>query len=420
MFNVNKDISKDLNFKALLGGNIRKDLTQSISASTNGGLILPGLFSLANSVSPPLAPVEKYQPIEINSVFAGATFTYRKFLVLDGTIRRDVSSTLPEGNNVYYYPSVSGSLVFSELMKGQDWLSYGKLRANYATVGHSAPVFSTIDTYVLGAPFNGNATATPNTTKNNNFLVPEQNASYEFGVEAKFLNSRLGFDVTYYHARTYNQIIPTQISQATGFAARFVNAGTIQNQGVEISLNGVPFRSQDFEWDITVNFAKNNNTVISLNDTTKNILLQSYQGGVSLNATVGQPYGQIRGNDFVYTDGQKTVKANGWYQLSATSNNVIGNATPEWLGSIYNTFRYKNWSLGFLIDTRKGGDIFSLDTYYGMATGLYPETVANNDLGNPVRNTLAEGGGLLNPGVTADGKANTNRKDISTLFGAFG
>ncbi len=420
MFNVNKDISKDLNFKALLGGNIRKDLTQSISASTNGGLILPGLFALSNSVSPPLAPLESYTPVEINSAFAGATFTYRKFLVLDGTIRRDVSSTLPEGNNVYYYPSVSGSLVFSELMKGQDWLSYGKLRANYATVGHSAPAFATVDTYTLGAPFNGNATAKPSTTKNNNFLVPEQNASYEFGVEAKFLNSRLGFDVTYYHARTYNQIIPTQISNATGYAAKYVNAGTIQNQGVELTLNGVPFRSQDFEWDITVNFTKNNNTVISLNDTTKNILLQSYQGGVSLNATVGQPYGQLRGNDFVYTNGQKTVKANGWYQLSATSNNVIGNATPEWLGSIYNSFRYKNVTLGFMIDTRKGGDVFSLDTYYGMATGLYDVTAANNDLGNPVRNTIADGGGLINPGVTADGKPNTIRKDISAQFGAFG
>ncbi len=420
LFNVDKDITPDINFKALLGGNIRKNKNESIYAVTNGGLIIPGLYSLSNSVSTPAAPVEAYRPQEVDGVFAGATFTYRKMLSLDGTIRRDQSSTLPKGNNVYYYPAVSASFIFSELMKDQSWLTYGKIRANYATVGHDAPPFSTKDTYTIGTPINGQAVAYPSTAKNNQELVPEKNESYEFGLEASFLKNRIGFDLTYYHARTYNQIDLVQISNSTGYSSKYLNAGTVQNKGVELSVNGSPVKTQDFSWDITVNFTKNINKVVSLFDTAKNIQLASFQGGVSLNATVGRPYGEIRGTDFVYTDGQRTVKSNGYYQVTGTSNNVIGNANPNWLGSISNTFRYKNFSLGFLIDARKGGDIFSLDMYYGLATGLYPETAGKNDLGNPVRNSIADGGGIIFPGVTSDGKVNTTRVDISSLFGAYG
>jgi TonB-linked SusC/RagA family outer membrane protein len=420
LLNFDKDITSKLNLKGLLGTNIRKTYNNSIYVSTNGGLIIPRLYTLSNSVSTPLAPTEGTSLVEVDGVFAGATLTYNKILTLDGTIRRDASSTLPEGNNVYYYPSVSGGFIFSELMKGSSWLSYGKLRANYATVGHAAPAYSVNDTYTIGTPFNGQAVATASLTKNNPDLVPEKNKSYEFGIEANFLRNRAGFDVTYYHARTFNQIIPVQISSATGYASKFLNAGTVQNAGIEISLNGTPVKTKNFSWDISVNWTRNRNKVIALFDTAKNLSLASFQGGVTLNATVGQPFGEIRGSDYVYTDGQRIVKSNGFYQISSTSNNVIGNANPDWIGSITNTFHYKDFSLSFLIDTRRGGDIFSLDLYYGLATGLYPETAGKNDLGNPVRNSLDDGGGVIFPGVTADGKPNTTRADLHSIFGGFG
>ena len=150
----------------------------------------------------------------------------------------------------------------------------------------------------------------------------------------------------------------------------------------------------------------------------------SFQGGVSINAVPGQPYGQIRGKDFIYTNGQRTVKANGYYAQSTTSNNIIGNASADWLGGMNNSFRYKNLTFSFLIDVRKGGDIFSLDTYYGMATGLYDVTAGLNDLGKDKRDHVANGGGVILPGVTADGKANTKRVngDVGgeTLFGLYG
>src|SRR5205823_12712592 len=134
------------------------------------------------------------------------------------------------------------------------------------------------------------------------------------------------------------------------------------------------------------------------------LLLASFQGGVSINATLNQPYGTIRGSNFVYDSltGQKVVGDDGYYLISPTSNEVIGNPNPDWIGSVSSTLRYKDFSFNFLIDTHQGGDIFSLDLYYGLATGLYPETAYTNDLGNPVRNALDQGGGLILPGVTVD------------------
>ncbi|MBS1665606.1 MAG: TonB-dependent receptor, partial [Bacteroidetes bacterium] len=418
--NYDVNITDDLNFKALLGTNLRKNVDRSIYAVTNGGLFVPRLYTLSNSINTPNPATERASDIEVGGVFAGATFSWRKMLTLDGTIRRDQSSTLPAGKNSYYYPSVSGSWTFSEMMKDASWLSFGKLRANYAEVGHSAPAYALYDTYTLGTSISSQPVSYAAFTKNNPNLVPEKNRSFEFGLEASFLKSRLGFDVTYYHAKTFNQIMPVSISDATGYDARYLNAGTILNKGFEVSVNGTPVKTRDFSWEITVNWTRNRNKVVELFDTANNIQLASFQGNVTLNAAKGQPYGTLRGDDYIYTNGQRTVGSNGYYEKTETSNSIIGNVNPNWQGSVSNTIRYKNVTLSFLLDARKGGDIFSLDMYYGLATGLYAETAGKNDLGNPVRNSVANGGGIINQGVTEDGKANTKRADISTLFGAFG
>ena len=177
-----------------------------------------------------------------------------------------------------------------------------------------------------------------------------------------------------------------------------------------------PVQTSDFSWNITFNFAKNRNKVLELFEGAENLVLADFQAGVSLNATIGEAYGTIRGSNYVYTnDGkgepQKTVsQTNGRYLISPASNDVIGNANPDWTGGVNNTLRFKNFNFGFLIDTRQGGDLFSLDLYYGMGTGLYPETVGLNDLGNPSRDPVASGGGIILPGVTSSGAENTFRR----------
>lgn len=422
LINFDKNISENFNLKALLGGNIRQTDVSTVSAKTNGGLIIPGLYALSNSQNPPQAPLEDVQQVQVNGIFAGATLSYKNFLALDGTIRRDESSTLPKENNSYYYPSVSAGFTFSNVLKNIPWLSYGKLRGDYAEVGNSAPFGSTYDVYKINAPFGAvpmTSIGEPaSTTKNNQDLKPERTRSWEVGLEASFFKSRAGFDITYYNARSVDQILPVAVSRATGYDRKFVNAGTIENKGIELSVYGTPIKSQNFSWTINLNWTRNRNKVLELFGETQNLLLGSFQA-TSINATLGQPYGTIRGSNFVYTNGQKTLDADGYYLFSETSNEVIGNVNPDWIGGVQNTLKYKDLALTFLVDVRQGGDVFSLDLYYGLATGLYPETAGLNDQGKPVRGVPDEGGGIIREGVTADGKPNAVRVD-GTGYGTFG
>ncbi|RYE36596.1 MAG: SusC/RagA family TonB-linked outer membrane protein [Sphingobacteriaceae bacterium] len=422
--NANKDFGEDFNLKAVLGANIRKQRYQTTAQSTNGGLVVPGIYALSNSLNTPNAPVESDARREVDGIYAEGTLTWKRLINLDATIRRDVSSTLPAGSNEYYYPSVAGGFIFSELLKDYKWLSYGKLRANYAEVGNDASPYSLTNTYTLGTAFGSVPQAYISTTQNTPLLRPERTRSTEGGIELQFFGSRLGLDASYYVTKTIDQLIPIPVSTSTGYSFKYQNSGTVQNKGLEISLNGTPIKTKDFSYQLNVNFTRNRNKLIATyTDATgneaDNLVLGSFQGGISVNATLGQPLGTIRGTDYVYTNGQKTVGTNGRYLTSVSSNEVIGNYNPDWIGGVNNTFKFKNWTLSFLIDVRKGGDVFSLDTYYGLATGLYQETAGLNDLGNPSRNSIANGGGIILPGVKADGTPNTTR--VSNVnFGTYG
>jgi TonB-linked SusC/RagA family outer membrane protein len=426
LININKDISKDIDLKALLGSNIRKQHDQSVFSETNGGLIVPGIYSLANSLSTPKAPVEYDGRREVDGVFAGATLTWRNMVTLDGTIRRDASSTLPKGNNRYYYPSGSLGFVFSELLKNVTWLSYGKLRGNYAQVGNDAPIYAVNETYLIDFVFGSNPQTSVANIKSNPDLKPERTGSAEAGLEMSFLKNRVGFDVTYYHARTIDEIVPVTLSTATGYTSQFLNSGTVQNQGWEVSVNATPVKTKDFSWTVNLNWTRNRNKVIALfKDATgqeaQNLQIGSFQGGITFNATLNEPYGTIRGTNFIFDSatGQKVVGSTGRYLKTDNANQTIGNVNPDWIGGINNTFKYKDLSLSFLIDIRKGGDVFSTDMYYGLATGLYAETATKNDLGNESRSAVADGGGIILPGVTEDGKPNTIRVSNGN-YGSYG
>ncbi|MEP6582713.1 MAG: SusC/RagA family TonB-linked outer membrane protein [Ginsengibacter sp.] len=435
--NFDKDISSNLNLKVLAGTNLRKGRETSIYAATNGGLIIPGIYSLNNSINPINPPTESDIENEIGGVFGGITLTYGGYLILDGTFRRDQSSTLPKGNNAYNYPSISGGFVFSKLLPNLTWLKYGKIRGNYAEVGNDTRPYRTLATYDVNPPFGSSAQTSVPGTQANLVLRPERTKSSEFGIEASLFNGRAGFDVSYYDAKTFDQIFAVTVSTATGYNSKFLNSGTVENKGWELSAYYTPVKTQNFTWTVTANWTRNRNKIVDLYTDpgtglpTNNIVLGSFQGGVTINASLGQPYGTIRGQNYVYYDpsnpagksagspSERLVQANGRYQLSVVSNEVIGDPNPDWIGGINNSLKYKNVTLSWLVDVRQGGDLFSLDLYYGLATGLYPETAGNNDLGNPLRNSLADGGGIIREGVTADGKPNQNRVSASN-YGAYG
>lgn len=416
MANFNRDLSPTLNLKGVLGTNIRVQNEKSIFAATNGGLIVPDIYLLSNSLNNIVAPTETDKNRRVDGIFLGLNFAYKDLLFLDLTGRRDQSSTLPQSNNTYYYPSASLGFVFSKLVS-PSWLSFGKIRLNYAQVGADAPAAVLKDGYEYQTPFDGNPMFSISGIKNNENLKPERTKAQEAGLELAFLNSRVGLDFTYYKQNTIDQIFPLVISKPTGYSSKYVNAGNVQNKGMELTLYGIPVSSRNFNWRVDFNWSKNQNMVLALSEG-DNLLLATFQGGVSLNAPVNQPYGQIRGTNFIYTNGQKTVGPDGEYLISSTSNEAIGNFNPNWIGGVNNSLRFKNIGLNFLIDIKNGGSVFSLDQAYGLSGGLYAETAGLNDLGNPIRLPLADGGGIIRPGVLADGTPNTKR--VSVDYGSLG
>jgi TonB-linked SusC/RagA family outer membrane protein len=416
LFNFKKNINDDISFNGLVGGTINRINVNTILASTQGGLVIPGIYSLQNS-NIAVRPIDAESRQGINSYYGQVSFGYKNLVYLDGTVRRDAYSTLPKSDNAVVYPSVSSSFIFSNLLKNYTWLSYGKLRANFAQVGNGAPGQALNDTYAKYDPYDtANLYATP-TVKNNPDLKPTITSNYELGLEMSFLDRKIGVDLGVYRSLSTDQIFQVPFSTATGYSSKFINAGSIENKGIELQLNGSIISTKDLKWDIYVNWATNKNEVVSLKEGIENLQLGSFQGGVTINAAVGQPYGLIRGTDFTYLNGQRVVGANGRYAINSNSNNVIGDINPDWTGGVRNKVTYKDISLSFLIDMQKGGDIFSLDRSYGLATGLYDETAGLNDLGNPIRNSIADGGGVILPGVQADGSQNTVRTPSPEFYG---
>jgi len=321
--------------------------------------------------------------------------------------RQDVSSTLPVANNTYFYPAASLSFIWSEFVDS-DILSFGKLRANWANVGSDAPANALIDAYGIGTPFNGVTLASAPSTQNNAGLLPENTTSTELGLEMKMFDNRLGFDVSSYNRTTENQILPAQVSTATGTYYKYVNAGQIDNTGLEVSAYVTPVKTKDFQWDVNINWSRNRNKVVSLFGDSESLLLGSVQGGVNMTARVGEAYGTLEGTSFVRDgstvdgDGNATgaplvydwASSRGGARYYTGDVGVIGNVQADWRGGINNAFSYKNFRLSALIDMQMGGDFFSLDTYYGYGTGVYDFSAGTNAAGGTIRTNVEEGGGL--------------------------
>lgn len=398
--NYKFDITDHINVSGIVGGNVRRNYSNSIYASTEGGLETPGIYALANSKLPILPPDENVYTTVTSSAYATASFDFYKFFYLDATFRADESSTLPKGDNTFTYPSFTGSFILSEFVK-PSWLSFWKVRGNYAEVGGTADPYQLEFYYSYAGLFNNSIVMqNSQTTRPNKGLKPQRSKEFEFGTEMSFLKGRINLDAAFYKTKTFDQILQLPVSAGSGLNFAMVNAGQIDNKGFEVQLGLVPIKTDKFTWNMDLNWSKNENKVVELlhNATSdvSNYLLTSIQGGASVNATEGEKWGTIRGTDYTYdANGNKIVDAKGFYKLNG--NQIIGNTTPDWIGGVRNSFSYNGISLSFLIDVRKGGDIFSTDMYYASSTGLYAETAQGN----------YRTGQVVLPGVTQTGQANT-------------
>ncbi|MBP3943330.1 SusC/RagA family TonB-linked outer membrane protein [Sphingobacteriaceae bacterium WQ 2009] len=409
LVNFSKDLSKNIAFQGLIGSNLRRMHLNSIRAETNGGLIYENLFSLNNSVNSINAPLERNETIAVDGIFANANFGFYKSLFLEASIRRDQSTTLPLAQP-YLYPSIATSFIFSNYIPQWEWLNYGKIRLNYAAVGNDAEALRVQNIYTINPLFDGVPISTTPNDLNNANLRPERTINYEAGLELHLFKNSVHLDVSVYRSLTNDQIMPVDVSKSSGYLRKYVNAGSVSNQGLEVTALVTPIRNTHFNWDLQLNFSTYKSRVVDLYENNENLQLATMQGGITLNATKGQAFGTLRGVDYVYLNGQPVVGEDGYY-LSSEPNQVLGSIIPDWTAGIQNTFRYKQVALSFLVDIKKGGSLFSLDQYYGMATGLYVETAGNNELGNPQRLPVAEGGGVILPGVQADGSTNTVRAE---------
>jgi TonB-linked SusC/RagA family outer membrane protein len=418
-FLFDKDLTEKISLKGILGASLQRIHYSSMNSSTNGGINVDGLFSLSNSVNSIQAPTQYEYTSGVDGYFANVSLGYDNMLFIEGSYRYDIASTLPTNDNEYDYYGVSGSFLFSEVLNS-NFISLGKLRFGYAKTGNAARPLTLYNTYDLNTPVNGQASASLPSVNNNSKLKNEESTEKEIGLEMMFANKRVGFDLSLYDKTSTDLLTNISVTPAIGYSGQWLNAGEIQNKGIELSLWGSPIKTDDFEWRIDLNWAKNESEVLSLPSGLKNLQLASLQEG-SINATVGEPYGMIRGSNFVFDDnGNKVIGTNGAYMVTESEDENLGTYQPDWKGGINNRFTYKNLSLSFLIDIKKGGNVFSLDTWYGMATGQYPETAGLNELGNPKRTPVADGGGILLDGVQADGSPNTVRARMDYYANALG
>ena len=372
-----------------VGGNLMSQEFSSLSA--NSGLLkVPNLFSLNNGVSYPTID-EGFNQRKINSVYGSVQFNWDSYLYLDATFRNDWSSTLSKINRSFFYPSLSLSYVFTDMMEKMgsrlpSWVSYGKLRASYATVGNDLPAYKLYNTYGIGKDPNGNTTAYRNPVLLDPNVRSELIKSYEVGAEMRFLESRLGFDVSLYKSNATRQLIDLPMDPLSGYSARKINAGDIQNSGVELMIDGRILNNPGgINWNMTVNYSTNNNKVNALADGVTQYPLGGYDD-VKVLAVVGEKYGEIYGTRFKRVNddkspynGQLLLDATGLPQKADGASVKLGNQQANALLGVTNTFTYKNFSLSFLFDGRFGGKIFS-GTNAGMQqNGTSSVTVINGD-----------------------------------------
>ncbi|TDE27979.1 SusC/RagA family TonB-linked outer membrane protein [Flavobacterium ranwuense] len=372
---------------ATLGGNLMDRESSSIGASA-GQLVVPNLFAINNAEGNP-GVSEGFSKKSINSVFGSAQVSYDGYLYLDATFRNDWSSALSKKNRSFFYPSLSLSYVFTDMFAAMNtdlpnWFSYGKLRASYASVGNDLDPYQLENVYGIGKDPNGNTTATRGRVLYDENVVSELIKSTEFGAELRFFNSRFGIDVSVYKSNATNQLINLPMDPLSGYSSKKINAGNIQNKGVELVVDGkILTNPNSLLWNVSANFSTNQSKILELSEGVTRYGLGGFDN-IQVLAEVGKSYGEIYGSKFLrVTDatspsfGQLVIGADGLPQAVTGPAESLGNQQAKAMLGFTNTFAYKGFSLAFLIDARFGGKMFSGTLADMQQSGTASQTVVN-------------------------------------------
>ncbi len=393
----NRKLTSDLGMNLLVGGNFNERSAKQFIASVIG-TTLPNFENFSNgsgNASVNIADVKR----RLFGAYGQLEFDFRNWLYLGGTYRQDWSSTLPKENRSFGYPSVYTSVVLSEMLDlaPSNPLNFLKVRASYAEVGNDAPVYLTNSVFFsptiagvpiqgnfaqTGFPFNGVGGFTQGNRIGNPELKPERTKEYEFGIDARFLKNRIGLDATYFNRKSVDQILRNaQAAPTSGFRFQVINAGEMVNKGVEVVLNLTPIRTRDFEWNITTNFTKIDNEVVSLltpeNDgeqLTVGIGLANF----TFNAVEGQPYGVLQAPTALRDpNGNLVVDGNGLPQ-QAPAPAFFGSVQPEWFGGVRSSVTWKGITASALVEHSEGGVVYSRTVSQTYFNGSAVETAFND------------------------------------------
>jgi hypothetical protein len=405
------DLSEKINTRLRVGNDIfDRDFNNVVS--TGNDFVTPLFYHLSNVRN--ISLNQNIRQRRLVGVYGDLMVNYDDYLFVNVTGRNDWSSTLPEDNRSFFYPSVSVGFSFSDIVDLPDYFTFGKLRASLSQVGKDAPVYATSNTYNTPSvfPLDGQVGFTRSNIRGSADLKPELTTALEFGTDLRFFENRLGVDFTWYKSNSKDQIFDVPISNATGYSRIITNAGEIENQGFELQMTGRPMQTQDFVWDVTLNYSRNKSTVVEVAEGIDQILVGSSFGYAGSSASIqlleGEAYGNIYGRSyeryypageapedptFLDEDAPLLIGEDGFPVIN-TDQLVLGNTQPDWIGSINNSFSYKNLNLSFLVDVIWGQDVYSQYDNFFTAFGITESTLNREDF-------------RVFDGFTADGQRNT-------------
>ncbi len=408
-----QNITPNLELSARLGGQLRQNRNKTLGQSgTNFNI--PGLQTIGNTSNQ--SPVFNFSESEVWSAYGTADLAYKDYLFLNLSGRNDIASTLPVANNSYFYPSVSGSFVFSEAFELPDWVSFGKVRTGWAAVGGDTNPYQLNLTYQLTghSHTNPNGSSVPvgeiaTGSVPNAALQPSRKESIEGGLELGLFSERVGLDFTWYREITTNDIVPTTIPGASGYNSRVLNVGETRNTGIEVALRTTPAQLGDFEWNLDFNFSANNNEVVRITEDLNQLELgQPRTQSAFVRAREGEPYGAIMAYKFKRDEqGRLVLDASGLPQRR-DSLNVAGHFPPDWRGGISNSFSYKGLVLRAMLDVQIGGSVYSGTNTIATSSGLHEQTLEGREQGY-----------VEVEGVDENGNETTARVNPQTYWGRY-
>ena len=413
MLSFDKTFADVHNVQANFGYNARQETYYMSSVSTSQGLSQENWFNLAASVGTKNANMHKQDMLR-TGMFLTASYGYDNWAYIEGTIRNEKTSTLKKGNNSFWYPSASASILFTELMKDNKpaWYDYGKIRTSYGIVGNAPEIYRANLAYSQGNLQHGDTYIYNymSTSVGNESIKPEKKYEFEIGLESKFFNNRLGFEFSYYHNDIKDQILQTTSAYSMGAQSMLMNVGELTNSGAEFSIYGTPFENKDWRVDLRANIAVNKNKVKKLADGLDVLSHANWDNGAAtLESHVGEPMGDF----YTYTwktdeNGNRIVGEDGLYITDTSERHKVGNAMPDAVGGFAASVSYKNFTLDMSFDYRIGGDVINQPWQYYMDTGIIKDAVGARDY---------QSGGIFYYSTTenVDDKASIVRVDPSQV-----